>query len=112
MLLGGEQFVRPLLAGGALRITLLPDKAVQRAKYLVPCVGVLLDPGHDRLLLHSGDYKGNSAVRGPVPVQYDAGGPVSVCCILLLAWPHREVSHDPHGRRQACPPPTQGGVCS
>jgi hypothetical protein len=30
-------------------VTPLLDEAVQRAKHPVPCLGVLLDPGHDRV---------------------------------------------------------------
>ena len=86
MVLGGEQFAKPLLAVGAFRVAPLPDEAVQLAKYPVPCVCVLFDPGHNRLPLNAGDYKGNSAVGGPVPVQYDAGPPLSACRILRLRW--------------------------
>ena len=46
----------------------LIDQSIQFAGNPVPRVCVLFDPGHDRLLLHSGDYKENSAVSGPVPV--------------------------------------------
>jgi len=48
--------VRPLRAGGAFSVAPLLDEAVQLAKHPVPCVCVLLDPGHGHLPLHSGDY--------------------------------------------------------
>jgi len=78
----------------------------------VPCVCVLLDPGHGHLPLHSGDYMETRLWAALFRSNTTQGRRSRSAVYSRSAGGlHREVGHEPHWQRRAVPSLEGGEAC-